>query len=624
MLPNGLRLIYQDHRASDIVAVYLWVGVGVRYEKPDELGYAHFQEHMLFKGTDKWGPGYIDRAVEGVGGRSNAVTSFDYTTFYIVVPRESTDAAIELLHDMAFRSAFDPAEIGREREVIFEEARIEADNPRTAIVRQLYGMVFEGHPYGRPVLGIPETMNKATREQLRAFNQHYYTPENMSLVVVGPVDERAVRATVDRTFGRVPRRGYTPPPVPAPRPLTGVVRRDVERPEQQALLALGWPAPRSDDPDGFAVDLLASILAGTESSRLARRLRDEERLVTGVNMSYAALVAGGIVSLRAELEAKDLARAEQIILEELAKIQESGPTEEERRARGDQVRVRARLLGRDLRGPRQRLRHRGDDVDARGGAALRGPPPPGHPRADPRRRPALPLAHRLRATGLPAAPGDPVAMRRRDFLAGLGGLAAWLAAASARAGAQAVARTRLPNGLTLLVRENPTAPVVAMSLIARMGTRWETRADAGISNLVQLMVVRGTQRLDGGQIVEAADRMGGSIDAYGDVDASEIPATALSRHAAEMLDLVADVALAPTIPHGHHRTPCATSSSTRSAIAATSPTTWRWTPCSRGSTAPMATRGLPPAGARAWSGWIATPSSRTTGASTCPGSCSSR
>jgi zinc protease len=330
VLPNGLRLIYQDHRASDIVAVYLWVGVGVRYEKPDELGYAHFQEHMLFKGTDKWGPGYIDRAVEGVGGRSNAVTSFDYTTFYIVVPREATETAIQLLHDMAFRSAFDPAEIGRERDVIFEESRIETDNPRTAIIRQLYGMVFEGHPYGRPVLGVPATMNAATHDRLKAFNQHYYTPENMALVVAGPVEEREVRAMVDRTFGRVPRHGYTTPPVPAPKPIVGVKRRDVERPEQQALLAMGWAAPRSDDPDGYAIDLLASILAGTESSRLAKRLRDEERIVTGITMSYAALVAGGIVSLRAELEAKDLARAEQIILEEVARIQENGPTEEER------------------------------------------------------------------------------------------------------------------------------------------------------------------------------------------------------------------------------------------------------------------------------------------------------
>jgi len=141
-------------------------------------------------------------------------------------------------------------------------------------------------------------------------------------------------------------------------------------------------------------------------------------------------------------------------------------------------------------------------------------------------------------------------VRRRDFLAlGLAGLGA-AGVAPGRAWAQTVTRTKLPNGFTVLVRENPTAPVVALSLIVRLGTRWETRDDAGIANLLQFMVVRGTEKLDGAQIVEAADRMGGSIDAWGDVDASEITATALSRHAAEILDLVADVALTPTLPSG--------------------------------------------------------------------------
>ena len=331
VLPNGLRLIIQDHRAADIVAIYLWVGVGVRYERPEQLGYSHFQEHMLFKGTDKWGPGFIDRAVEGVGGRSNAVTSFDYTTFYLILPSEAMQTGVELLSDMAFRSTFDPQEIRREREVIFEEANIEADNPKTAIIRQLYGMVFDGNPYGRPVLGTPATMNAATQEKLKAYNRHYYTPENMTLVVVGPVDAKAVHAAVDRTFGRMPRTGYQGAPALAPPPLKGVQRREVERAEQQAFFAMGWQAPRSDDPNGDPVDLLTTILAGTDSSRLAKRLRDEENLVSSITMSYAALMGGGIVSLRADLEAKDLARVEQIILEEIEKIQTAGPTEEERR-----------------------------------------------------------------------------------------------------------------------------------------------------------------------------------------------------------------------------------------------------------------------------------------------------
>ena len=330
VLPNGLRLIVQDHRAADIVAVYLYVGVGVRYERPDQLGYSHFQEHMLFKGTDKWGPGYIDRTVEGVGGRTNATTSFDFTDFYIMVPRESMETGMQTLADMAFRSTFDPAEVAREREVIFEEANIETDNPKTAIIRQLYGMVFADNPYGYPVLGTRATMNAATSAILKAYNKKYYTPENMTLVVAGPVDVTTVRRMVDRVWGVIPSTGYKPVRAPAPRPLTGVVRKSVERPEQQARLALGWQAPPTNDFTGDTVDLLTTILAGAESSRLAVRLRDKERLVSSITMSYSAQMGGGIVSVRAEREAKDLERVEQIILEEIARMQADGPTDEER------------------------------------------------------------------------------------------------------------------------------------------------------------------------------------------------------------------------------------------------------------------------------------------------------
>ena len=128
------------------------------------------------------------------------------------------------------------------------------------------------------------------------------------------------------------------------------------------------------------------------------------------------------------------------------------------------------------------------------------------------------------------------------------GLIAGVAPAGADTGA--VTRTRLANGVTLLVRENPTAPVVAASLMVKMGTRWETRATAGTSNFLQIMMVRGTTSLDGTQIVETADRIGGSIDAYGDADFSDIAATALDRYWKEMLGLVADVALRPSLPDG--------------------------------------------------------------------------
>jgi zinc protease len=330
VLPDGLTLLIQDHRSSDIVAVYLWVGTGVRYEKPDGLGYAHFQEHMLFKGTDTFGPGFIDRTVEGQGGRSNAFTSFDYTTFQILVPVDGTRKALELLEAMAFRSTFDPKEIDAERQVIFEESRIETDTPKSAIIRQLYGLVFPNHPYGRPVLGTPETMNAANREKLKAFNQQYYTPENMVLVVVGPVDPKAIRAMVDGTFGKRPKTGYAPPPTPPLSPLKGVICKTVERPEQQAQLALGWQAPSLANPDSFALDLVATILGGSESSRLPKTLRDGERLVSGISVSNSSMKLAGIFYVQAQLEAADVEKAKQRILEELGRLEKEGPTEEER------------------------------------------------------------------------------------------------------------------------------------------------------------------------------------------------------------------------------------------------------------------------------------------------------
>src|SRR5439155_25743235 len=166
------------------------------------------------------------------------------------------------------------------------------------------------------------------------------------------------------------------------------------------------------------------------------------------------------------------------------------------------------------------------------------------------RRSPLALASRVRADRVPAQ-----AMSRRIAASLLLALAIVATApprraAAAESAAGAVTRTKLANGMTVLVRENPTAPVAAISLMLRMGTRWETRQNAGISNFLQLMVVRGTTLRDGTQIVSAADRMGGSIDAYADADYAEIPATALSRYWGEMLDLVAEVALKPSIPDG--------------------------------------------------------------------------
>src|SRR5205085_1197337 len=115
------------------------------------------------------GRGFVDQEVEAVGGRSNAGTSNDYTFYYMLLPASRTLRGIEVLADMAFNSRFDPDELARERDVVFEEVRLGEDNPRSALYRRLYELTFEGHPYGYPVLGDPGVLRSATQTTLRAY-----------------------------------------------------------------------------------------------------------------------------------------------------------------------------------------------------------------------------------------------------------------------------------------------------------------------------------------------------------------------------------------------------------------------------------------------------------------------
>jgi zinc protease len=329
VLPNGMKLIVQEHRTTDVVALQLWVAVGASDEAPAERGFSHLVEHMLFKGTDSLGRGFVDREIEGVGGRTNAATSYDYTYYYLLLPAARAARGIDVLADMAFHSTFDPEEISREREVVFEETRLGEDNPRSFLSRRLHELVFEGHVYGFPVLGDPVALRDATRATLRAYYQHHYVPERMALVVVGAVDPAGIRAAAARAFASVPRGGgarVAPPVAPT---ADGNRRRVVERPERQASLGLGWSAPELGHPDMFAVDMLAHVLGGARSSRLNQALRERARIVSSVGAGYSAMQHAGVLTITAQLEPMDESRVEAAILDEVRRIQEAGITPQE-------------------------------------------------------------------------------------------------------------------------------------------------------------------------------------------------------------------------------------------------------------------------------------------------------
>jgi len=247
----------------------------------------------------------------------------------MLLPSARAARGIEVLADMAFNSTFDPTELGREREVVFEEVRLGEDNPRSFIGRRLYENAFAGYPYGYPVLGDPAALRAATRESLRGYYKRHYAPENMTLVVAGPVDPVAIRALAAKSFGSVPPTGYTRKELPGRPAIPSAKRLTIDRPERQAYLGLAWGAPALGDSEMYAVEILAHILGGSHTSRLNQALRERAKLVSTITAGYGSLQGGGVITVIAQLEPRDVEAAEAAALTEIRRIREQGVTGEE-------------------------------------------------------------------------------------------------------------------------------------------------------------------------------------------------------------------------------------------------------------------------------------------------------
>jgi zinc protease len=330
LLPNGVSVIVQEHHGANVAAVQLWVRAGGRDETSSELGLAHYLEHMLFKGTPSRAPGFVDREIERVGGRINAGTSLDYTVYHAVLPAGRAAETVRMLADIAVNATLDDRLLDNEKRIVLEEMRLHEDNPRRFLATRLWALAFEGHPYGRPVIGRPDLIRALTRETLLSFYRRHYVPESFSLVVVGAVNPAQIVATATEAFGRVPRHGEgrRAAPMPAPSPPRS---DDVTRPGTHGHLGLAWLAPRMDHADTPAMSLLVSILGQSRTARLRIALRDRLGIVQSISSSYAAMEAGGLVTVTAEFDPANLSRVESEIVREIRRLRDRGVTEDERR-----------------------------------------------------------------------------------------------------------------------------------------------------------------------------------------------------------------------------------------------------------------------------------------------------
>ena len=321
-LGNGLQVVViPDHR-TPVVTQMIWYKVGSADETPGKSGLAHFLEHLMFKGTSKHPAGEFSQTVLRIGGNENAFTSTDYTGYFQRVPREQLARMMEFEADRMTGLILKDENVLPERDVVLEEFNMRvANNPDARLTEQIMAALYLNHPYGRPVIGWRQEIEKLDREDALAFYKRFYAPNNAILVIAGDVDVNEVRPLAEQTFAKVvaqpaiPARRVRPqePEPVAPRTVT-LADPQVEQPtvKREYLVPSATTAAAGESP---ALDVLAQLMGNGSNSYLYRALVVDKPLAVNANAGYqgTSLDATQFSISAAPKQGVDFATVEQVI-----------------------------------------------------------------------------------------------------------------------------------------------------------------------------------------------------------------------------------------------------------------------------------------------------------------------
>lgn len=302
-LRNGLRVLTAERHADPVACVLLYYKVGSRNETEREAGISHFLEHMMFKGSAAFGKGEVDRITASLGGSNNAFTGNDHTAYWFEFASDRWETALTIEADRMKNLAFDPEEFLAEREVVLEELAMGEDDPWRVLMKDVEAAVFPRHPYGRPIIGFPETLRAMTVEDMRDYYTRFYHPANATLVVCGDVKPAQVMRVARRALGdQEPGAAYAEAdafrmPVAAPESEIRITRAWDDAGKR---LVMAWQTVPFATDDDNALDLIHAVLTSGRSSRLQRRLVHDLGLATSLSASNDTRVESGAFWLFAE------------------------------------------------------------------------------------------------------------------------------------------------------------------------------------------------------------------------------------------------------------------------------------------------------------------------------------
>lgn len=330
-LENGLTVLYHEDHSVPAVCFWQWFKVGSRNERQGITGLSHFFEHMMFNGSANVPPKEYDRRLESQGAYSNAFTSHDMTAYYEEGGSNSLESMLELDADRMRELSLLPAMLKSEVEVVREERRFRTDNSvRGLLDEALYSTAFFASPYGWPVVGWMNDLERITRDEMVDYFRTYYAPNNCILLVVGDYDAKTIREQIRKRFGSLPRQTPPPAPVNSEPEQRGERRAEVHYPSETVSFQVGYKAPSVKSADGYTLQVLSTILSGGESSRLHQALVYNQRIALSARASYSPGLEPGLFELAVEMApGKTAAQGEASLYAELERLAKEGPTERE-------------------------------------------------------------------------------------------------------------------------------------------------------------------------------------------------------------------------------------------------------------------------------------------------------
>lgn len=590
-LKNGMKVLVLEDHAAPVATFSVFYRVGSRFESAGSTGSAHLLEHMMFKGTKRFKKGEIMAALDRIGAQWNATTYYDYTNYFETVSIDKLDFAMGLEADRMQHSRILDEERDLERIVVRNELERGENSPTRALTQDLWATAFKAHPYHHPVIGWRSDVELVPTSKLREFYKAYYQPDNAIAVVVGDFKAADALAMVEKHFGAIPGGHRFPAPYTAEPPQRGERRVVIRKAGDLKVVGLAYKAPAAADPDTVPLKVLHLVLSGELDlgpfgdplaagigNRLYQALVEKE-LATGAGIEYTPMKDPSLFVLMATPRPEvDHAKVEEALRAQVerAKSELVGPEELARaksRAQAayglmqDGTSGRAMLLGyfatiADWRlaedFPRQVQAVTAEDLQRVARKYL----------ADDQLTAGWFVPTSAPVAGAKASLEGPLERSRGEALRGFDGassaggpLASSVESAAparrdpaapsvAPPAAPKVQRVELPNGLTLLVRENHASPTVSVSGTIKAGSAFDPQDKPGTASMTARALLRGTKRHTKLELARALEEVGASLGYAPGAEEVSVSARALSKDLGLVLDLLAETLTEPSFPKG--------------------------------------------------------------------------